>query len=61
MEFNSLIYPAPDPSCNIFKYLKSQNQDMKDKLLLIEARKDQLKNHGFVPKNPAAYDEINTV
>ena len=57
MEFNSLIYPAPEPSCNIFKYLKNGNADTRDKLLLVDARRDQLKNHGFIPENAKDSDK----
>ena len=51
MELNKVIYPAPEPSCNILKYTRSNNKEMREKLLLVPARECQFENFGYVPEN----------
>ena len=51
MELNKVIYPAPEPSCNILKYTRSNNKEMREKLLLVPAYEVQLENFGYLPEN----------
>ena len=51
MELNKVIYPAPEPSCNILKYTRSNNKEMREKLLLVPAYEVQLENLGYLPEN----------
>ena len=37
MELNSLVYPAPEPSCNLEFFLQSSNTVLKDQLILVDS------------------------
>ena len=48
MELNFLIYPAPEPSVDLSHFLNSKTDYLKQKVLLIDALKNQVKNGGII-------------
>ena len=58
MEFNKLIYPAPEPSVDIGQFICSKDPNTRSQLVLVDAYKSVVANGGRLPKKIKTNDVV---